>query len=569
MRAIPLAAVSLMTLALYAPANAGILNGRVTNIFGTPVESVTVEVRAKNSSVLLPTPGNVTNASGDYAITLTNGRYDLTFVPPPTVTAHVFGTKRNGFDVPGTLNLQLPPGQILSGQVLTPLGAAVPHVALKFADPLLGIPPANIMNAVTDEAGFVNALVTPGTWIVSGEPRIDQRFAPRIFGSFDLSADRSLGTVVMPPAFLVTGTVLDPGLTPLQGAEFQVRDLGTGIELYTPADITDASGVAAFLIPAGTYDFTAVPPIGPAYASRTARNVVVAADLVLPSLALPTGVNLFAHCVDGVGVAVSGVDCNVDSLPGPQRLETPNDLSDAIGNIAVVITTGARRLAFVPPVATRLLPVVFDSVEVTGLLDLGSIVHPGGHWVSVTLREAGSGYPIPGANLDFVNLATGRTALTIGDVTNDSGFSRVTTDQSSYRLIVRAPSAAWNDVTIEDFSSLGDTSLIVELANPALVGVDHPPVVQAAGIALAAPYPNPSRGGRSLAVSFSLRQAESVRLDLIDASGRRVMTRPSERFAAGNSRIFWAPESLASGHYLLLARTSRGEIVSRPWVVLR
>ena len=58
-----------------------------------------------------------------------------------------------------------------------------------------------------------------------------------------------------------------------------------------------------------------------------------------------------------------------------RRLEFQDDLSDVIGNVSVVVTKDRRRIAFAPPVATKPLPVSFDSVAVVGLTNLGNVVH--------------------------------------------------------------------------------------------------------------------------------------------------------------------------------------------------
>jgi hypothetical protein len=490
MRRIHIAALLVAALSLHSRADAATLNGRTTTIFGVAVPSVTVEIRDNGTGALLANP--ITNATGNYSATLPTGRYDISFVP--TIASHVFGVTRNGFRVDPpttTLNVQLAPGQILSGQILTPAGAAVGHVALKFAHPFLGTPPANAVNAVTDEAGFVNALVSPGAWVVSGEPRLDQGIAPRILGTFDLStADRSLGIANMLPGFVVTGRIRDPLSAPLPSAEFYVKDATTGVELYTPTDLTNALGVATFVIPAGTYDITAVPPLGPVFASFTRREVLVNSALDLGDITLPSGLNLLARCVNSLGTPVSGVECVVNNLPSQLRLETPNNLSDAVGNVSVVVTPGPLRVSFLPAPATRLVPVAFDPLNVTSATDLGNVVLADGHLVSVTVREAGTGLPIAGANLDFIDPATGVAALTLGDITDAAGFARVLTARTAYNLLVRSPSATWNNTTILNFRTLNDTALVVQLVNPLIVA---PPLVSFGALAGAITACTPTR----------------------------------------------------------------------------
>ncbi|MEQ1831518.1 MAG: FlgD immunoglobulin-like domain containing protein [Candidatus Eisenbacteria bacterium] len=455
--------------ALTAPANAATLTGRTTNIFGVAVSAVPYEVRDSRDGTLLSAPGSLTSGTGDFSVTVPVGRYDVSFSPP--ISAHVFGAVRNGVrvDVTTTLNVQLAPGQLLTGRIVTPAGAAVSHVALQLADPLFLTPPANVANAVTDEAGNVNVLVSPGTWRVSGEPRLDQGIAPRILGTFNLNADGSLGIATMLPGFVVTGRILDPVGTPLAAAEFYVQDPASGAELYTPTDATDALGVARFVIPAGTYDVIGVPPLGPVFAARALRRVVVSAATDLGDVTLPAGANLFARTLDSALAPVAGVDCLVDSLPSGHRLALVNPQSDAAGNVSAVVTPGSLRVAFAPAVSTRLLPVVFEPLEVTAATDLGNVILRDGHWVDFRVREAGTGRPIAGAVLEFIDATTGRTALTLGDTTDAAGAARVTLDRVGYQLVVRPPSPTWNTLTVTGFTTLRDTLVTLDVVNPAIV----------------------------------------------------------------------------------------------------
>ena len=73
--------------------------------------------------------------------------------------------------------------------------------------------------------------------------------------------------------------------------------------------------------------------------------------------------------------------------PNLHRLHTPHDASDALGNVSVIVSLYSFRMNIAPPVATRLLPVVFDSVQITRAKNLGTLVHAAGHWVSATVTE--------------------------------------------------------------------------------------------------------------------------------------------------------------------------------------
>src|SRR5207247_6341532 len=119
----------------------------------------------------------------------------------------------------------------------------------------------------------------------------------------------------------------------------------------------------------------------------------------------------------------------------------------------------------------KLLPVVFDSLQIAGPLNLGNVVHPAGHWVSVTVKEQFTGMPLEGANLDFVDATTGRTFLTIDDVTDASGFARVVTDQRRFTLVVRGPTPSFANLTLSNFRTLNDTTMQLSMSYSNTLGV--------------------------------------------------------------------------------------------------
>ena len=81
------------------------------------------------------------------------------------------------------------------------------------------------------------------------------------------------------------------------------------------------------------------------------------------------------------------------------------------------------------------------------------------------------------------------------------------------------------------------------------------PAAAAVELALSGTRPNPARG--DLMVEFSLPDAASARLELLDVSGRRLMAREVGVLGAGRHTIALAPErALAPGVYLL--RLTRG-----------
>lgn len=518
-----------------APAAAFGIQGTVTKTTGGGAYPCDIDIIDRQTGLPVVYPGDTTIASGAYVLNLPNGRYDLRFIPAPG--SHVFNGDARDVRVNSnmvTQNMSLPTGHYLNGRVVDTGGAPVAGTNIRFKD-AGGNAPNNVQDDGAGADGTFHTLVDPGVWNVELIPPVASHRVPVERPAQNLTADVNLGDVVVVPGFVITSTVTDLGFFPIADAKITVRPAGGGTKLYTPLNTTTVSGVATVVVPAGTWDFSAIPPPGQSYATRTARAITPGGDLTLPNFALPDGISLTALVVGPTAVAVPGVDVDVDSLPAPvRRLETPNDATDAGGNFAVLVTTGDFRVTLNPPVATKLLSYRLDSLRVANPTNLGTITLQQGHWVSATVLAPGSATPVAGANLDFIRVSDGTLAVTIDDVTNASGFARVVTDKNLYRLRVLPPNANYDTLEVFPFRSLADTTLTLTLPLPAAAA----PASPGAGLSLASPWPNPSRGG-ALSVAFATTDGPAE-LSAWDVAGRRlaVLWRGE---TAGTQRVVWRP----------------------------
>lgn len=557
----------LLLCACTTASGAATLNGRITGPGGAGVYPLDLDVYDSKTGAFVSISGDTTNANGDYSVTVAAGKYDLVFHPHPSL--RLFDDVRAGISVTTTTttNRTLTAGRLLSGRIVDGAGASVVGVNLNFHDVVTGAAAAQVQGDITSATGQFATLVTPGVWDIDMIPTLASRKVPRESKGIDLSTvDVNLGTLKVQDGFLVTGSVTDASLFPFSNADFDVRPAGSSSKLFTPTDNTSTNGVASFVIPGGVYDITAGPSGSEPFASRTAWGVVVNGDVLLPNLALPAGFAVTAHCVTSGGVPVGNVDADADSLPYMKRLQTPRDATNAAGDVSFLVSQYKFRINFAPPVATKLLPVVFDSLQITGARALGTIVHQPGHWVSVNVKEAFTNLPIQGANLDFIDVATGRTILTIDDATNGAGFTRVVTDGRLFNLVVKSPVAGFDNLLFTGFRSLQDTTLNLTM-NYSTAGVGGTP---AAALVLAAPWPNPARDGVHTAIQSST--SAEVELGAWDLAGRRIAT-VFRGQVLGRQEITWdgrdergAP--VAPGVYLL--RLSDGQtMTSRRVAVMR
>lgn len=102
------------------------------------------------------------------------------------------------------------------------------------------------------------------------------------------------------------------------------------------------------------------------------------------------------------------------------------------------------------------------------------------------------------------------------------------------------------------------------------VAVSVPVVLPEPRITMTASVPNPWDGRGDVNFRFSLRDADRVRLEVYDAVGRFVTSRPAQQFSAGHDLVLrWTPGSLEPGVYFARIVTSAGDRAQNTWVALR
>lgn len=524
-----------LALTMAGRADAFTLSGTVTRSIGGVVYPCDIDVRDRDTGVLIPTPGDTTLANGAYVLTLPNGRYRVAFVPPVAASLMPIefpDVRINNSDL--TLNASLGPAHWVSGRVVDGGGAPVDVVNLNFHD-AVGNTPNNVFSDKSNANGDFVTAVDPGVWDIDFIPPTASRRVPILVPGVNLaSGNVNLGTLTVQAGWIITATVTDGGFFPLTAADLDVKPSAGGPKLFTPTDNTDASGTAVMVVPPGSYDVIGNPPDGFPYATRTARNVAVAGDLTVPNLALPPGFALSATCRTPASAPLAGVDLDVDSLPLIRRLETANDASNASGAINTLVSNWKFRITLSPPVSTRFLPVRFDSVQMNNApLNLGTITFAQGHWVTVNVVAAGSQTPIAGANLDFIRTSNGALAITPGDVTNAGGQAVVVTDTDLYTLRVVSPNATYATVDLTGFRSLADTVITVALP---LQSTAVPESGRARGLALASPWPNPARG-QTISLVATI-ESGSADLEIVDLAGRRIAS-IARGLVAGRHALRW------------------------------
>jgi len=556
MKRLPL--LLLLLLAIPGSAAAIGVQGNVSKAGGLGVYPCDIDIVDRQSGLPVVIAGDTTLVNGDYNLPLPNGRYDITF--KPKLGSHLF----YGFVVDARVNnntlvfnLFLPAGKYVTGRVLGPDNVGVNFTNIRFRT-AAGAAPTNVQNNNTNPDGTFTALVDAGTWNIGIIPATAMHRAPIELVGMDITGDLALGDIHVPEGFIVTCSVTDSNLFPVAGGPITVRKAPGRTKLFVPTNNVNSAGIAQVVVPAGGYDFIAEPPLAlqTTYATKSQYSVVVGADMTLPNFVLPPGRQLSAHVVGGPALTtIVNADIDVDWQQAPvfPRVETPNDFTNITGDFSVTVGTGTYRVTINPPVATKCLSKRIENVSVGATnLSLGTIACAAGHWLDVTVIDPGTGLPVPGANLDLRNVATGILLVTIGDVTNASGFARIVTDQELYTLKVVPPNATYDTTYVTGVRTLNDTTLTVFMPKTGTLGVGDRGL---ASLHMAAPWPNPARDG----VNFSFSGRGEGALEILDLAGRRVAT-PWQGTLAGEATARWdgrdtAGREVPGGVYFARLRT--------------
>lgn len=560
-------ALLLTALGIAATAHANGITGNVLKTNGQPVWPCNIDIvnRQTNQPVIIA--GDTTLPNGHYNLVLPDGRYNLTF--KPVIGTHTFQGLFNDARVQGntvTVNQSLPTGSYFKGKLVTSTGAGVGFADIRFKDAF-----GNLIGTVQDNGsnadGTFNTLVVPGIYTAEIVPAVADHKVPIEMLSQNLNADINLGNVVLQDGFVLTCTVTDASLFPITGARIIVRNPNNHVKFFTPTNNTSGTGVAQVVMPPGAWDVVAEPP--PAQegtlATATQWSWNASADATLPNFALVAGKSVTGKLVGGSpSAAVVNADIDFDKMIPPTfpRVETMSDFTDGLGNFTQIVASGLYRVTFNPPVATKLLSLRINNVNVgAGNVNLGTLTAKLGHWIDVSVVAQGTGVPVAGANIDLINMRTHERLITIDDVTLANGTTRIVSDDSLYTFRVSPPNANYDTAyVIGPFRTLQDTAVTIVMPRKGVLGVGTPNV---STLQLADPWPNPARGN----VRFSFAGQGEGELTIVDVSGRRVAT-PWHGTLAGEASAGWearndAGRAVPSGVYFAILRVDGARSVRR------
>ena len=402
-----------LVLALTNVAWADTVTGVVVNSLGQPIPGATVEVYREGSSV-------VTNAVGGFTLNLVSGTYSFQIIPPAGMLLApgiVAGFVVNGPSSMGNVTLEA--GVLLSGIVRDTGNAPIVNGDLDVFDDLTGIK-FNTPGDKTTVTGSFSLRVPARLLRLRAEPAAGQILVAQI-QTLNVTASMSVGTIVLPQGFILSGTVRDSVTSAvLSGVDIDVDDLSTGVRIQTPGDNTNAAGVFSVIVPAGFYTVSFERSAGQLYVGYQEIVFVNNAPTNMGFVAMEAGISISGTLVDGNGFPVANADLDVRSDAGDAIVYTPGDATEYDGTFEVVVPAGNYRVVFQPTLASSLLAKTTTVQSFAASTNLGNVTVQLGQLLSgritafasvapqvrcaVLLNDSVSGLPIEtGDNLTDAN----------------------------------------------------------------------------------------------------------------------------------------------------------------------
>lgn len=417
----------LTMLAVAGSARATVVTGQVTNSGGNGIANVDLDFINRDTGQSIPLVNDNTDILGFYAVSVPPGDYDIRF-DPPVGQRYVAVELRNEGVAGGSmqLNQELDNGWFVSGRAVRESGVPIPALDLDVND-LIDGGPIYVAYDTTGASGNFQLVLPVGSFSVEFEPPVGSSLVPRLV-ELSVAGDVALGDVTLQDGFHLDGSVRNPANQPVSGTRVDTLDPIGGLEIFNIRNTTDGVGAYDLVVVPQYYNLFFTPPRGAPLLPRLLGGVFVDGPTSLPPMLLDGGALVTGTVVAGGGSgggAVEGVDLDfTSSLSGIEQL-TPTDNTDDSGQFAVAVMPGTYDINFTPPPGSGRAPVELFDVAISSSMSLGTVQLPPARIVSGVVRD-GSGAPLAGVDLDFLDPATARELASSGDFTSAVGtFSAI------------------------------------------------------------------------------------------------------------------------------------------------
>ncbi len=397
---------------------AWVVSGRVTNTGGSGIANVDIDFIDRDTGENIPLVNDDTDFLGFYSVSVPTGDYDIRYNPQKG--DRYVGEEIRGVKVESNLviDVTLDGGWFVNGRVIDERGAAVFPLDLDFVDIVDG--EIFVSHDNTDPAGNFQVVLRASTYHIEFEPPASSNLVPKRLDDLAVSLDLDLGDVTLQDGVHLSGLVEDSLGVALPAVQVRTLDPLTGAEIFNIRNTTDVTGLYDLVVAPGSYNLMLIPARGSTSLPRLVAGVAIAADLVLPTIALDRGNLVTGRVRDGGSAPVVAVDLDFTVVQSGVERFTPRDNTDDNGDYVIAVSSADYDILYTPPPPTGLAPAELTDVAIGTDTALPDVVLGTGHVVSGTVVDT-LGSPLAGVDLDFVVPAGGAEQPSTGDTTAPDG----------------------------------------------------------------------------------------------------------------------------------------------------
>lgn len=345
--------------------------------------------------------------------------------------------------LPSSAHSQCPPGSwVLTGQVVDEAGNGISGLDLDLASGTTGLALLVSGDVTLADGTFsmtICQVTTPGTYLLSVNPQLDELLFPIEDLPVSLSGSTSLGVLTLDTAAIITGRVIGENFEILPAVDLDFTDAVTGAVQVFSGDYTIVDGTFSTKVVPGFWDvqFTASPLSTPLQmVPRELRDVLATTVTDLGDVRLRQGRFLTGTVLNPAGSPVFNADLDARDLITGEKIVTPGDNTNSSGVFGIWVPEGDLEIEIDPPNGSTLVPLLQEiNVPVTGV-DLGILTMVEGVAVSGVVID-GAQSVVPGVDLDFLISASGVEIPTADDNANSSGQFSVQVVPDTYDIAFR------------------------------------------------------------------------------------------------------------------------------------
>ena len=294
------------------------LSGRVTDGAGNPIPDTTIEIVDPSSSTIVTS--TTTDATGNYAISVESGIYDILVTPPQSSGFNPSITHGQNITSGTTLDFVLVQTSVtIHGKVTDKQGIGLPGIRVNSYSADNG---AGRGWDDTDDQGNYSFSISPDNVIilVANQNRVVDGL-PYWFrlsnDSTPLNVNQDTTLNVQLSGFkAVTVHVQDPAGNPIANAsvgtssgssnDWTLAGLPAVASSSDGTKLTDSDGNTTLWLVPSTYDISISPPSGSILSATTQTGTVIDSD-TLVSITLPSPVTIHGKVTDKQGIGLPGI----------------------------------------------------------------------------------------------------------------------------------------------------------------------------------------------------------------------------------------------------------------------